>query len=104
MIGTICREDIENNLKWPNTSANNSVKIACDKSPLQKYAYRKCVFHATSNPEDIIKSIGIWSKPDINECIENSLLNLKTEVNLTEKLFNRILYDVLFKGVCFPCN
>ena len=94
MIGTICREDIENNLNWPKTLANHTVKIACDNIKpqiAQKYAYRKCIFHASSNPEDLIKSIGTWSKPDINECIENSLLNLKTEVDEELKILKSIL-------------
>ena len=78
-IGTICRADVENNLEWPTSRANESVKLPCLNSSSNKYhAYRMCMFEPQNM--NFIQLSGVWSTPNINECIEQRLLTLKNEV------------------------
>ena len=108
LIGPICREGFDMNLKWPIAKANTTTQLDCSpqSSSAKKYAYRTCTLknqqvrkmakkHFNSqlnrNKSDLIVeysyrnfdfSTAHWLVSNIDECIQEPLLVFKNEVFL----------------------
>ncbi|CAH1794754.1 unnamed protein product [Owenia fusiformis] len=87
-IGAQCKEQIVENILWPRAPANTSVAIACpgqsdkDNDTVSngiKYAHRSCVLLEEENE-------GLWEPPDIDNCVQNNSLALRTKLEHLVKL------------------
>ena len=97
-IGPICRENIEQNMRWPLTKANVRSLLKCFPLHLNdsRHAYRECDMHYSggSSVSQVITVNGrkdeysmnrenpaaSWQPANIEECIQEPLLRLKNEV------------------------
>ncbi len=75
-MGPICRSDIEKNLEWSPTKADNSIKVPClsnvNSNHPVKYMYRECVLDVNGK--------AFWKEPNLSECLNKSIEILKNEV------------------------
>ncbi|CAF0710943.1 unnamed protein product [Brachionus calyciflorus] len=83
-IGPVCRENIENNILWPMSKSNETIRFKClPKSDNSKYATRHCKYYVKNEYNSDYggsQTIASWTVPNIDECIQDKLLLLKKQV------------------------
>jgi hypothetical protein len=116
MIGPICRESVERNVRWPLTKANVTHIHKCfpHLAVSSRYAYRYCslVEPSVTSPslgDQQHAAHGAWHTANVDECVQEALLELKNDAyafhttdNFDETLiigFLDRLYDLSIKHV-----
>ncbi|XP_023931599.1 adhesion G protein-coupled receptor L2 [Lingula anatina] len=77
VIGAQCNEEIVENIRWSRTPAGHNVSVPCpgrvdDSGNATAFAYRYC--NITNDNK------GVWGEPQIDECLSQKQLSLKTEI------------------------
>ena len=83
-IGPICRETIDQNILWPMSKANQTMRIKCLEN-FEKYSTRHCkkyVENEYNSEFNGLQAIASWSSPNINDCIQDNFRLLKEDVRV----------------------
>ena len=76
--GPVCRGNIHKNIIWPTIKGNDTVKLKCfptviNKSISNLKAYRTC--HILTN-----EIFSKWQNADISECVQKFLIKIKQDI------------------------
>ena len=109
--GPVCRGNIHKNIIWPTIKGNDTVKLKCfptviNKSISNLKAYRTC--HILTN-----EIFSKWQNADISECVQKFLIKIKQDIfqfytNLVclqaaFDCFERIFFAVKFLWLMTAC-
>jgi hypothetical protein len=80
VIGPICRENTERNIRWPLTKANVTQTRECFPDS-KRYAYRHCNSPVSLDASQMSDhSSGSWQEANVDACVQPELLELKSDV------------------------
>ncbi len=82
VIGPICRENTERNIRWPLTKANVTQTRKCfpHLPASSRYAYRHCSSPPSDGSMVSDHASGTWQATNVDECVQEALLELKSDV------------------------